>query len=391
MLGEDSSLQTIKDKFLHQTRRVTTDANAQVSLLGIPDNITDDNVVGENEAINNHSYTYLTDDPLSRIVNYDIDNHPPLFVCMYTQHYDLTLPYIKYYLVQRGNYLMFPEASNISNPNTHEGVELNEQGKSMETENTELPKENEELPEENTDIINESQPVLLPELKLVNPGNTQVPENEDFFYEQCSQYIKKYMETDDELSVECYKGYVEHDGNIYLFVDVTDTHFNGEFDNVLVPCIIDEIINTKRVDELLIGEPITELFVKNAVLTYFYNDATNKPLGYPICVYVCENIDDTNTYKNSKLAEQSSISMVTNHIHHPVVGRTYLFTTVTLNSYETPVVKRYTLFHQDATYVLHEPFIKTEYELIVDNECVCFLSDGIEYWSVKNVSLFSEI
>jgi hypothetical protein len=133
------------------------------------------------------------------------------------------------------------------------------------------------------------------------------------------------------------------------------------------------------------------LFIKNAALTYFYNDATNKPLCYPICVYVCENIDDTNTYRNSKLTEQSSISMVTNHIHHPVVGRTYLFTTVILNSYDNPVVKRYTLFHQDATYVLHEPFIKTEYELIVENECVCFLSDGIEYWSVKNVSLFSEI
>ena len=29
--------------------------------------------------------------------------------------------------------------------------------------------------------------------------------------------------------------------------------------------------------------------------------------------------------------------------------------------------------------------------MIQDNACVCFMSDEIEYWSVKNIDLFAEI
>ena len=54
-------------------------------------------------------------------------------------------------------------------------------------------------------------------------------------------------------------------------------------------------------------------------------------------------------------------------------------------------VKRYALFHNNAVYVLHESFTKSEYDLISDNACICFISENIEYWSVKNVDLFAEI
>jgi hypothetical protein len=89
--------------------------------------------------------------------------------------------------------------------------------------------------------------------------------------------------------------------------------------------------------------------------------------------------------------DKSTLSMISDKVNDQVVGNGYLFSSTALDTSETPQLKRYALFHQDATYVLHEPFITSEYELIKDNACVCFLSEGVEYWSVKNMDLFLEV
>jgi hypothetical protein len=86
-----------------------------------------------------------------------------------------------------------------------------------------------------------------------------------------------------------------------------------------------------------------------------------------------------------------SISFTSEKIEHPIVGNTYLFTSKLFDVSTANICKRYALFHNNAVYVLHEPFIATEYDVIPDNACVCFISDGIEYWSVKNIDLFAEI
>lgn len=232
-----------------------------------------------------------------------------------------------------------------------------------------------------------------PQTEMPDPEtNTEnISVSDDFLYEQGSQYIKKYVVNTEDIREECYKGFVANAGNIYLFFDVTDIEFTPEFSDTHTSCIIDELVNKKRVLDLQIEPTATGLFSINNKLVYLYDDKTHKPVHYPIRVYLCESINDEYSNVKSVDDDKSSLSMLSDKVYHPVVGNGYLFTSTALDTSETAYLKRYALFHQDAIYVLLEPFITSEYDLIADNMCVCFLSEGVEYWSIKNMDLFLEI
>ncbi len=223
------------------------------------------------------------------------------------------------------------------------------------------------------------------------PTTENALETDDFLYKQGSQYLKKYVINTEDIREECYKGFVENAGNIYLFFDVTDIELTNEFSDNHTNCIIDELVNKKRALDLPIEEATSSLFATNHMLIYVYDDKTHKPIHYPIRVYLCESVNDEYANVKSVDADNSTISMISDKVNNPVVGNGYLFSSTALDASETPHLKRYALFHHDAIYVLHEPFIVSEYELITDNACVCFLSEGIEYWSVKNMDLFLEV
>jgi hypothetical protein len=223
------------------------------------------------------------------------------------------------------------------------------------------------------------------------PPNENVVDSDDFLYKQGSQYLKKYVVNTEDIREECYKGFVENAGNIYLFFDVTDIELTNEFSDNHTNCIIDELVNKKRALDLPIEEAASSIFATNHKLIYVYHDKTHKPIHYPIRVYLCESVNDEYANIKSVDADQSTISMISDKVNNPVVGNGYLFSSTALDASETPRLKRYALFHHDAIYVLHEPFIVSEYDLITDNACVCFLSEGVEYWSVKNMDLFLEV
>lgn len=371
----------IRNKFLKQSRNSTIEhINPQVNFIGIPEEsskiqLEDPAYSGDN------SSSYLIDDPLSREFHYNESAPPPIFVCLYTQHTDLTKPYISYYLINNTTSLDFP--SNISQSISGGTVD----------------DDNNNNNENDTDELNDDKYIQPAELDSPLtpsvPGQEDSPasESDDFLYVQGSQYVEKYLLINDAFNTECYKGFIELDGNVYTFFDVTELDFNPDFNLKHTACVIDEIVNKKQVYGIPIAESIQNLFVNNNTLLYNYHDNSLKPIASPICVYACENDSETGKYINSKYidVDDSTLSLLSNQLHHPVVGQTYLFTSTLLDPSSASQIKRFALFHSDAVYVLHEPFLATEYELIVDNECVCFLSEGIEYWSVKNRDLFSEI
>jgi hypothetical protein len=123
-------------------------------------------------------------------------------------------------------------------------------------------------------------------------------ESGDFLYLQGSQYIKKYLINTEDIHVECYKGFVEHAGNIYLFFDVTDIELTAEFSDNHTSCIMDELLSKKRALDLPIEDAVSSLFSTNRALIYVYDDKTHKPVHCPIRVYLCESVDDE--YKNVK-------------------------------------------------------------------------------------------
>ncbi len=101
----------IRNKFMSKTRYVSTDnMNKSIGFLGAPEYTQNEAPQYDTADVNVNAYTYLGDDPLSREFNYDEENHPPTFMCMYTQQNDLSMPYISYHLVNNNNSLSFPNA-----------------------------------------------------------------------------------------------------------------------------------------------------------------------------------------------------------------------------------------------------------------------------------------
>ena len=257
--------------------------------------------------------------------------------------------------------------------------------------NAECDAENVDDEHDDADDNAEYIPPIDLEVDDAQTPSEDVIDSVDFLYEQGSQYIKKYLINADDITEECYKGFIENAGNIFLFFDVTEIELTSEFSDNHTNCIIDELVNKKRALDLPIEDAASSLFAATNKLIYMYDDNTHKPVHYPIRVYLCESINDEYTNVKYVDADKSTLSMISDKVNDPVVGNGYLCTSTALDTSETASLKRYALFHHDAIYVLHEPFIKSEYDLIADNACVCFLSEGVEYWSVKNMDLFLEI
>lgn len=362
----------IRDKFMKKTRNITTDYENTSEILNIPEYEENPDIVTNN--ISDEKYTYLNDDPLSREFQFDEENKKTTYLCMYMQHTGLKQPFITYYLMANDGELSFPNITEVLPPNT------------VTTDDAEVEDNPEHIMPLDATDENQQQ-----EVETNAPIVTEnVDENDDYLYMQGSRYIQNNSVDNKSISFECYKGFVEVAGEIYVFFDVSDVEFINKFDENHKSCLIEEIINKKRVNGIPISDGAANVINSENVLKYM-RDNKQQPILYPIAVYLCEEINGE--YTNAKYLDtnDTTMSLINDKIHHPVVGNGYLFTSKLLDNSDATLVKRFALLNYDAVYVLHEPFIKTEYEYIEDNECVCFLSDGIEYWSVKSIDLFSEI
>lgn len=412
----------LRRKFMKKTRiHSTTKSDSNISYINEAelDLGFDDSSVCDSDK----QYNYLFDDPLSREFNYDettIDSKK-IFVCLYKQNTELELPYITYSLINYNDTFNFPNIdvtvqstklpSNDTIVNQDQDIIIDDEDEDVEDEDDSnsdnsqdiLPIEENDYEDDtiennedivqieanNDDNIENSLPNYDDETNYATNNIVNDDKNDDYLFDRCSQYIINNVIIEDNISYECYKGFIELDGNIYTLFDVTYIDFNDNFNDKTTNCTIDELMQPNKMPGLVIYENIKKLFHNENILKHIY-DVNNNPIYNPITVYLCEDIDDE--YVNSTYSDTNqTISLTSEKIEHPIVGNTYLFTSNLLDISTANICKRYALFHSNAVYVLHEPFIATEYDMIQDNACVCFISDGIEYWSVKNIDLFAEM
>jgi hypothetical protein len=97
-----------------------------------------------------------------------------------------------------------------------------------------------------------------------------------------------------------YAGYKKYNGDVYLFIDVSCSNLkvcqNAQF------CLIDEMINVKRVYEKSIDPRVTN-FVQNNISSFTMLDTNNQPFELPTAVYLgCDeaNLNFTYTFGNKK-------------------------------------------------------------------------------------------
>ena len=99
-----------------------------------------------------------------------------------------------------------------------------------------------------------------------------------------------------------YTGYKKYNGDIYFFIDLSiSSKFKNFYDSQL--CLIDEMVNIKRVYNKPIDPRVTN-FVQNNVASFtMLDDKNNKALEIPTAVYLgCNesNLNFTYTFGNNK-------------------------------------------------------------------------------------------
>lgn len=350
----------INNKFMKQIQPTTTiyDVNPPSIYNNIDEGKTKDISIDMEQV----GYKYLNDDPLNKIIEVEIDTE--LNYVLYNIIDDSDKPYVKFLMNNNNNIMKFPNENSI--------IENNDSDSSSSDSETD-------------DIIPFIEDDEEDDLFNISSDNEEYDE-ETFIPEQCSQYLKNNFGITYDNSIEYYKGYVNEGSKVYIFIDtsVIDIEIpeNKEYSWV----IVDEIINKKSSNNIPICNIVIDIFSNNPDIKNIYTE-NNDIIEYPICVYICDKSDDN--YNNIETTGSLHTSLISDKISHPIFGNITMFSTDHIlndNMYE-----RYGLFTNDANYILHTNFTKSEVEYITDKSCIRFSYNNIECWSVKDNNLFSHI
>lgn len=310
---------------------------------------------------NSTAYKYLSNDTLHKLIKISEDTE--FNYVLYSIVDDSDKPYVKFLMNNENNIMKFPNEKGLL-----ENIGIDSSSDS-----------------ETDDIIPFVDDDDDDELFDMSSNNDEY--NDDIYLpEQCTQYIKNNFNITYENSEDFYKGYVIMEDKLYIFIDTTINHMDFPNENQYSWVIIDEIIHKKSTNNIPICKIITTMFSNKPEIKYIYTE-NNDIIERPICVYICQYEDDK--YTNIEVTDQLSTSLVSNKVSHDMFGSITMFSTnPILNS---NVYKRYSLFTNNANYILHTNFTKSEIENIKDKSCVRFPYNNVECWAVKDSSMFSHI
>jgi len=320
----------------------------------------------DNEIINmenNIAYKYLSNDTLHKVIN--ITEDMEFNYVLYSIVDDSDKPYVKFLMNNENNIMKFPNEKGI--------LENIDSDSSSDSETDDIIPFIEDDEDDDEELLDMS-------------SNSDEYDDELYLPEQCSQYIKNNFGITYEKSEDYYKGYVNMEGKLYIFIDTTIIHMDFPNENQYSWVITDEIIHKKSSNNIPICKIITSMFSNNSDIKNIYTE-NNAIVEPPICVYICQYEDDK--YINIETIDTLSNSLVSNKVSHDIFGNITMFSTNSIsNGYN---YKRYSLFTSTANYILHANFTKSEVGYIKDKSCIRFFYNNMEYWAVKDTNLFSHI
>lgn len=327
------------------------------------------------------SYKYLEQDVLSKEFSFDrepaiLEKKPhKISLCMFKVNNHTTSPFVEFMFQNINGTYKFPEA------------DLNMDALSDIVKKENIIKIN--IQDTDTAIVNQEH-------------DSDVNEIDTEFFNQCSQLLQKNTSFDSETAHRIYLGFIENEGIIFIFFDLTNidttTLEEGKYDTG----IIDEIINKKKINNIPIDLTIVQLFESSPLLTHMYR-SQGIELPYPKLVFLCEN-SDNGEYKNAYyVGSQKTISIVNPKVEHVVFGYVYLFSSEPLINGETTglvqgivktmtnttdIIKRFALFTDSA-----KIYKEVDPNEVSDKnyECYGFTDKGRELWAVKTTALFNEL
>ena len=311
-------------------------------------------------------YMYLNDDPLNKVI--DIVPDTEFHYILYNVIDDSDKPYVKFLMNNNNNIMKFPNENAII-----ENDDIDNDTSSSDSETDDIIPFIEDDDEDEEDLFNIS-------------SNNDEYDEEIFIPEQCSQYLKNNFGITYDNSIDYYKGYVNVDGKVYIFIDTSVMNIEIPENKEYSWVIIDEIVNKKSSNNIPICDIVVDVFSTNLDIKNIYNE-NNDIIEYPICVYICAKDDDK--YNNIETTGTLHTSLITDKISHPVFGNITMFSTTQF--VKDNIYERYCLFTNDASYILHTNFTKNEVQYIDNKSIIRFPYTNIECWAIRDASLFSSI
>jgi hypothetical protein len=162
-----------------------------------------------------------------------------------------------------------------------------------------------------------------------------------------------------------FDGFYEYCDNLYLFFDVTNCKYNLDeiYSNSARFCLIDEIINHKKVCNILIDENVINFFLDNKSLFYLFNKL-NDSYELPIVGYVGKQ--NENKVKFTSIFGESAKDKLS------ILGPYFYFTDFensinqlnSLSNKNKPGIVRFALFAGSTKYIENLPYLKIDNSVI---------------------------
>jgi hypothetical protein len=180
---------------------------------------------------------------------------------------------------------------------------------------------------------------------------------------------------------------------------------------------LDEIINKKEMNGVAIHETVSTTFKNNPFLKHI-RERTDQGLGpcapAPITMYIC-SANDAGDLHNAYYAENETnvYSLLPDTTDHPFFGDVYLFTTFSLDASKKAGLKRFSVFVDDALYIMNKGENITQYmtkdttkdttiganeednsqkKTMEDYSAIRFYTDDSEQvWAVRTTDIFTEL
>jgi len=313
---------------------------------------------------------YIDDDPLSRVLEHDLNKSLTVHFLLYKKIDELAIPFLEFYFEKKNDLYCFPSIT----------IDFSEKN------------------EDPNKIPETIEPIEEIEQKGGDDDNEEfISDEKDILYDKCSPFLMELLNINSEDCFENYKGFIETNNNeCFIVFDCTELDWINENDESII-AILDEIINKNSILNIPVDPKIIDLFNKYEYMKYIV-DKKGHPVEIPVCLYMCEKINGINEnlyYENNKKSITDESYLDIQH-EHPILGSVYLFSETPFDSIETNKLKRHAVFIQNTLYIMNRDFpleenIHKYKEDFNEFSAVSFYEGNNEIYAAHTNGIFTEI
>tara|TARA_B100001093_G_scaffold76612_3_gene67486 strand:+ start:10243 stop:11289 length:1047 start_codon:yes stop_codon:yes gene_type:complete len=292
-------------------------------------------------------YKYLENDDLIKEIEYERDYYKQYFIhlCIYKIDQTSRLPFIKFSFIEENNNMTFPK------------IKLNMQNFIELKENLV------------TNSVNNDE----------NDEKNVLSDIDKEFLDQVNSFYKEIY--NNELSVDNYKGFLEENENIFVFLDLTMENLDTKLN--IKQSILEEIIVSGNIVGIPIDSKIIKLFNEN-VLIQNLRTLEGAKIENPKIGYLIDKSEDNDNYENI-YHDNNEILLIPPTNNYQENEDVFIFSSVPLKYDNISNICRYACF---VTNNEDEDENKDENK---DLETFLFQENNTLFYGIKEEDLFSQI